>query len=222
LRLLIITSDTQKHAGLCKSLDLQGFACGILSYDDALTNMTRQSPDIVVIEIEDRQAVVQAEDIIKLLKRDRRIPVLSAVLLENLDILDNGLDIDDFIVTPFEVRELSLRIKRLAAGIGKPDSEDTIECDGLVLDMATCEVAVDGRIVPLTFKEYELLKLLAGHRGRVYTREALLNTVWGYDYFGGDRTVDVHVRRLRSKIEDAKHNYIETVRNIGYRFKKES
>jgi DNA-binding response OmpR family regulator len=81
-------------------------------------------------------------------------------------------------------------------------------------------VTVNGALVELTFKEYELLKLLAANRGRVFTREALLDKLWGYDYFGGDRTVDVHIRRLRSKIEDAEHTYIETVRNIGYRFKK--
>jgi two-component system alkaline phosphatase synthesis response regulator PhoP len=75
--------------------------------------------------------------------------------------------------------------------------------------------------VELTFKEYELIKLLASHPGRVYTREAILNKVWSMDYYGGDRTVDVHVRRLRSKIEDATHTFIDTVRNIGYRFKPE-
>ena len=80
--------------------------------------------------------------------------------------------------------------------------------------------AAEGRIVELTFKEYELLKLLASNSGRVYSREALLDQIWGYDYYGGDRTVDVHVRRLRSKIEDSTHTFIETVRNIGYRFKK--
>jgi DNA-binding response OmpR family regulator len=86
--------------------------------------------------------------------------------------------------------------------------------------MTTCEVTVNGSIVELTFKEYELLKLMASNPGRVYTREVLLNKIWGYDYFGGDRTVDVHIRRLRSKIEDSGHSYIETVRNIGYKFIK--
>ena len=76
-------------------------------------------------------------------------------------------------------------------------------------------------VVELTFKEYELLKFLAGNKGRVCTRETLLDKVWGYDYYGGDRTVDVHVRRLRSKIEDSKHIFIDTVRNIGYRFRVE-
>ena len=104
---------------------------------------------------------------------------------------------------------------------GMKDSE-LIKCDGLVIDLAKCEVTVDGRVVGLTFKEYELLRFLASNRGRVYTREALLDKIWGYDYYGGDRTVDVHIRRLRSKIEDSKHTFIETVRNIGYRFKKDS
>ena len=90
-----------------------------------------------------------------------------------------------------------------------------------MIDLAKREVTVDGKLVELTFKEYELLKFLASNRGRVYTREALLNRVWGYDYYGGDRTIDVHVRRLRSKIEDSKHSFIETVRNISYRFKKD-
>ena len=81
---------------------------------------------------------------------------------------------------------------------------------------------MENRVIELTFKEYELLLYLAGNKGRVFTRESLLNKVWGYDLFGGDRTVDVHIRRLRSKIEDPEHTFIETVRNIGYRFKKNS
>jgi len=75
-------------------------------------------------------------------------------------------------------------------------------------------------LLEITFKEYELLKFLVTHAGRVFTRDALLNQVWGEDYFGGDRTVDVHIRRLRGKIEDDRQTYIDTVRNIGYRFKK--
>jgi two-component system alkaline phosphatase synthesis response regulator PhoP len=86
-----------------------------------------------------------------------------------------------------------------------------------MIDPAKCEVSINGRLVVLTFKEYELLKVLISNRGKVFTRETLLNQVWGYDYYGGDRTVDVHIRRLRSKIEDATHTFIETVRNIGYK-----
>jgi two-component system alkaline phosphatase synthesis response regulator PhoP len=81
-------------------------------------------------------------------------------------------------------------------------------------------VYVGTRLVNLTFMEYELLKFLATNKGRVFSRSKLLDEIWGYDYYGGDRTVDVHIRRLRSKIEDATHTFISTVRNIGYRFKE--
>jgi two-component system alkaline phosphatase synthesis response regulator PhoP len=89
----------------------------------------------------------------------------------------------------------------------------------LVIYLARYEVRLGGRLVELTFREYKLLSFLAANRGQVFTREVLLNKVWGYDYFGGDRTVDVHIRRLRSKVEDANHTFIDTVRNIGYRFR---
>ena len=177
--------------------------------------------EINIIEVTGSLPDAQIVDLIKRLKRDNRMPVIALVPVERLDSLDSNLDIDDFITSPYDARELTVRINRLLHSTGIAKSNQIIECEGLVLDPATCEVAVDGMVVALTFKEYELLKLLAGHRGRVFTREALLNKVWGDDYYGGDRTVDVHVRRLRSKIEDAKHSYIETVRNIGYRFRKE-
>jgi two-component system alkaline phosphatase synthesis response regulator PhoP len=81
---------------------------------------------------------------------------------------------------------------------------------------------LDDSLVSLTFKEYELLKFLSSNKGRVFSRNDLLNEVWGYEYYGGDRTVDVHVTRLRNKIEGTGHSFIETVRNIGYKFKEEN
>ncbi|UCD09779.1 MAG: response regulator transcription factor, partial [Dehalococcoidales bacterium] len=117
--------------------------------------------------------------------------------------------------------ELALRIKRILRREVVPDDHETISCEDLLIDLASCEVSVEGKKVVLTFKEYELLKFLAGNSGRVFTREALLDKIWGMDYFGGDRTVDVHIRRLRSKIEKHGQSFIETVRNIGYRFRKD-
>ena len=140
---------------------------------------------------------------------------------ERLDGLDSDPNIDDFVITPCDVTELVLRIKRLLQKTNNTDSSEQIRYADLIIDLAKCEVSVGNRLVVLTFREYELLKFLASNRGRVYTREALLNKVWGHDYYGGDRTVDVHIRRLRSKIEDSSQNFIETVRNIGYRFKKD-
>jgi two-component system alkaline phosphatase synthesis response regulator PhoP len=154
------------------------------------------------------------------MKQERLLPVIALVTRETLNSIDGHLDIaDDFLVSPYDVKEVVLRIKRLLNKTGNLDSGELIECDGLMIDPANCEVTLEGKVVELTFKEYELLKFLAGHRGRVFTRETLLDRVWGYDYYGGDRTVDVHIRRLRSKIEYSNHTFIETVRSIGYRFR---
>ncbi len=154
------------------------------------------------------------------LKFKRRLPIIALASEETLDSLDVEL-IDDFVITPYDVRELALRVKRLLKRAKSIDPSEVIKCGDLVIDLARCETSVGRRSVVLTFREYELLKFLAKSRGQVFTRQALLNKVWGYDYYGGDRTVDVHIRRLRSKIEDSGHSFIETVRNIGYRFCKD-
>ncbi|UCE98534.1 MAG: response regulator transcription factor [Dehalococcoidia bacterium] len=137
------------------------------------------------------------------------------------DIASN-IDINDFIVKPGSIDELYVRVQRLLKTFKDVDTNSTIRCGDLIIDTVGCEVRLGGRLIELTFKEYELLRILATNKGRVFSREALLNKVWKYDYMGGERTVDVHVRRLRSKIEDADHTFIETIRNIGYRFRKDS
>ena len=114
--------------------------------------------------------------------------------------------------------EVTARVRRaiwLKSGV---ESDNTLRAGDLQIDLGNYKVFVSGRPVDLTYKEFELLRFLATNRDKVFTREALLNRVWGYDFYGGARTVDVHVRRLRSKIEDRGHTFIETVRNVGYRF----
>ena len=220
LRLLIIAQENQKLAGLCESLNRNNMACSIIPYDGAVETVSRQSPDAVLVKINDNLSDAGTWELIKKVKRARPVPIIALIPEEILDSFEGQLDADDFITSPYDVRELVLRINRISRRTGNRESSEFIKCGGLMIDLVTCEVTVESKIVDLTFKEYELLKLLASHRGRVYTREALLNRIWGYDYYGGDRTVDVHVRRLRSKIEDSNHSFIETVRNIGYRFRK--
>jgi hypothetical protein len=130
--------------------------------------------------------------------------------------------IDDVLLSPYDVSELELRINLalLKRGIFESQTtENILSLDGLVINFDSYEVAIDAEPLDLTFKEYELLKCLITNKGRVYTRDQLLSTVWGYDYYGGARTVDVHIRRLRAKL--GRHeSLIETVRNVGYRFKR--
>jgi DNA-binding response OmpR family regulator len=220
LRLLMIARETGELAQLRSQMAGSGFACAIVPHGEELAEeIVAYRPDLVLLEIDGGLPADQIEAIVRGLKEERHLPVIALLPRGMLESLNGSLNIDDFITSPGDGRELVLRVKRLLGKARNIDGGEIVQCDGLLIDLARCEVTLEGRIVELTFKEYELLKFLASHRGRVYSREALLNQVWGYDYYGGDRTVDVHVRRLRSKIEDARHTFIETVRNIGYRFR---
>jgi DNA-binding response OmpR family regulator len=142
--------------------------------------------------------------------------VLAIAAPEQLALLGPGVTVQDFIVPPLDDEELRVRVLRALWHDGG-DGDTVLRRGGVVIDLERYTVTVDGDVVDLTYKEYELLAFLAGSPGRPFTRETLLDRVWGYDYYGGARTVDVHVRRIRSKIE-GRRQYIETVRNVGYRF----
>jgi len=148
----------------------------------------------------------------------RKPPLLLVGTEEQMSASDALSDVDDFVVAPVSTFELSLRVKTSLSRTGRYDRTDAIRRGDLLIYPHTYEVFVDGERVDLTLKEYELLKFLATHVGRVFTRDVLLEQVWGYDYYGGMRTVDVHVRRLRAKIEREGRTFIETVRGVGYRF----
>jgi len=151
----------------------------------------------------------------------RSVPVLLLLPEKDFSRINGHLArVDDFITEPFSAGEVALRFNRLLARQRKGTDENCIRLADLVIDTERVEVWLGGQQIVLTFREYELLRCLAAQPGRVFTREVLLDRVWGHDYFGGDRTVDVHIRRLRAKLEDSGHTFIDTVRNIGYRFRK--
>jgi len=200
--------------GLCDSL----FAYNAVDRNQPVAEqLARQSPALVVVELDDYPDI---HELARQIKQERAIPIIALVRREKLGSLDITLPVDDFIISPYDAGELELRIKRLLNKTEYGKDGTIIRCGDLLIDQDSCEVTLSGHKVMLTYKEYELLKFLAINPDRVFPRETLLNKVWGYDYYGGDRTVDVHIRRLRSKIEDASHTFIETVRNIGYRFRK--
>jgi DNA-binding response OmpR family regulator len=125
---------------------------------------------------------------------------------------------EDFIYADFAPEELRARVFQLLHRFRLPASRNLLQVRDLVFDFDRYEVRLKGRPLELTFKEFELLRFLATHPGKVFTREVLLEQVWGYGYYGGSRTVDVHIRRIRSKIDTAEHTYIHTVRGAGYLF----
>ena len=146
-----------------------------------------------------------------------RIGVLLVASREQLILVGAGVRVDDFVLSPPDAEELQVRMSRVLWIRTGADEGNVLRRGGLAIDLERYTVSVDGDSVDLTYKEYELLRFLATNAGKPFTREALLNRVWGYDYYGGSRTVDVHIRRIRAKIE--RHEpFIETVRNVGYRF----
>ncbi|MEW6153551.1 MAG: response regulator transcription factor [Actinomycetota bacterium] len=153
-------------------------------------------------------------------KRDLPLePLLLVVDGTQLDDLELREDLfDDFVVTPFRSRELEARLKHMFWRTGTGTRPELIEYGPLVLNLETYQAMISGRPLDLTYMEYELLRFLATHPGKVFTREVLLSRVWGYEYYGGARTVDVHVRRLRAKLGEEHASLIQTVRSVGYRF----
>jgi DNA-binding response OmpR family regulator len=142
--------------------------------------------------------------------------VVPVRLIADLSLRDDLFD--DFCVQPFDADEMIARLGHLLWRSGRGLQPDLVDYGPLVLNLETYQAAVAGRVLDLTYMEYELLRFLATHPGKVFTRETLLNRVWGYEYYGGARTVDVHVRRLRAKLGEEHAHLIQTVRSVGYRF----
>ena len=154
--------------------------------------------------------------------RKRDVPVqrvlvmVSGAQLPDLELRDDLYD--DFCLAPFHPRELEARLRHLFWTEFSGKLEALVEYGGLVLNLETYQASFGGQSLDLTYMEYELLKFLAQNPGKVFSRETLLSRVWGYEYFGGARTVDVHIRRLRAKLGEEHANLIQTVRSVGYRF----
>ena len=150
------------------------------------------------------------------------VPLIAVVTEGGLAAVTADWGVDDVILDTAGPAEVEARLRlsqgRLAAASAADDTPEEIRSGDLVVDEATYTARVSGRQLDLTYKEFELLKFIAQHPGRVFTRAQLLQEVWGYDYFGGTRTVDVHVRRLRAKLGAEHEALIGTVRNVGYRF----
>jgi DNA-binding response OmpR family regulator len=217
-RLLLVANEGEEIRRLRSELTERGFDCLVVPYDaKAIEQLAGRSPDIVLLDM--AETSVDLDVWAEKMKQQEHIPVIALLPKERLRSLDSNTNIDDFVVRPWETTEVIVRIRRILGRRQSKASEEVIRCGDLIIDSAKCEVSLGGKPVILTFKEYQLLKFLASNKGKVFTRDALLDEVWGWDYYGGDRTVDVHIRRLRSKIEDVNHSFIETVRNIGYRFR---
>ncbi|MGH3497873.1 MAG: winged helix-turn-helix transcriptional regulator [Nocardioidaceae bacterium] len=181
------------------------------------------APDCDAVLVDGRHDLAQVRGFTRLLRTTGiDVPVILILTEGGLAVAASDWGMDDVVLAtagPAEVEaRLRLAVGRTAAAQGDQAESRVIRSGGVTVDEATYIARLDGRTLDLTFKEFELLKHLAQHAGRVFTRQQLLQEVWGYDYFGGTRTVDVHVRRLRAKLGPDNETLIGTVRNVGYRF----
>lgn len=222
-KLLMVARDTEELERLSANLAKDGLACRLIPPGgDLAREVISRQPDLVLVEL-GGEIGADIKKALSGIEAEAMPAVVALVPGDMLPAIDGDLTADDFAVSPYDHLELALRMKKLLLKkAGQNPEEEVIKRHNLVIDKIACEVLLDGNPVELTFKEYELLSFLAANPGRVFSRQALLDRVWGYDYYGGDRTVDVHIRRLREKLGDDDFNFIETVRNIGYRFKKPS
>jgi len=213
---VVVIYQTEAAAALKRDLasfDIEVEALGSAQSEEALAR-----PEYDALVVEAATNLDETRHLVESPLRPQRAPLLLLVRQEQLAGVDVAWPIDDFLVFPISPEELAARLRRAVWRRTGVDSANTLRSDQLLVDLANYKVFVADQPVNLTFKEFELLRFLMTNRGKVFTREALLNRVWGYEYFGGARTVDVHIRRLRSKIETGATVYIETVRNVGYRF----
>jgi len=218
-RVFIIANEGEQAEQLRTELARRGLECLIvLGKNGAIEQIAGQSHGVSLLDMDEATTGSEGWELAQKMRQDMNIPLIALMSGERLNDLDSS--IDDFVVKPWEPDEVTARIRRILRQKESIESEDVIRCGDLVIDLAKYEVSLGNKSILLTFREYQLLRFLASNKGRVFDREALLNKVWGWDYYGGDRTVDVHIRRLRSKIEDPTHTFIETVRNIGYRLRE--
>lgn len=184
-----------------------------------LEELAARPPQVVVVEAGDD--LPRAQKTVKRLRDEGplvEVPILVAVTVARLPALDFSLGFDDFVLMPIVPAELYARMRQLDWRSATFGSDEVLKIDDLVIDIAGYEVRISGHRIELTHQEFELLRFLAQHRGRVFTREALLERAWGYRYAGGTRTVDIHVRRVRAKLGEV-GALIETVRNVGYKLR---
>ena len=176
------------------------------------------APTCDLIIVDARQDLASAKSLCKILNTTGlNVPLVLVLTEGGLTAVSADWGVDDVILESAGPAEVDARIRLVIGRMVQDKSSSKIQASGVVIDEASYSAKVHGRPLDLTFKEFELLRFFATHPSRVFTREQLLSEVWGYDYFGGTRTVDVHVRRLRAKLGDLE-SLIGTVRNVGYRF----
>lgn len=222
-KILIIEDELNIFELIKFNLEAQGFeVAGVHEGINAVEKIVELKPDLIVLDL-----MLPGKDgltICREVRADKNLSYIPVIMLtaksEEFDkVLGLEMGADDYMTKPFSVKELYARVKAVLRRTEMIKSSDTeeITVGSLRILPGSFEVYKNGKKLSLTLKEYELLLYLANNKNKVLTRDQLLDEIWGYEYYGETRTVDVHIRYLRKKIEDDQEKYIETVRGVGYR-----
>lgn len=196
------------------------FSAAVVAKNGISVNaIVEKEPDLIVFNPKSQYfEIIDLYYSIKKEPQTQDIPIVLLMDENEMKAADLPSGIQEVLYRPLRVNEAVARIQHLFKRIHKVDQKNLITRGKISIDVSKYETRVGDKKIDLTYTEFELLKFLCANPGTVFTREVLLSKVWGYEYYGGTRTVDVHVRRLRSKIEGRSQTFIETVRNIGYKF----
>ncbi len=226
---ILVVDDERAIGDILKiNLEKEGYAVAVATDGEEGLNMAlKLNPDLILLDV--MLPKMDGFEVCKKIRRESEVPiVMLTARTEEIDkILGLELGADDYVTKPFSVRELMARVKANLRRINVPSVPDnesnTIKIGEITINTESYELRKNGKAIDLTLREFELVKYLAEAPGRIFSREILLEKVWGYEYYGDMRTVDVTVRRLREKIEDdpSEPRYIMTRRGVGYYFSKE-
>lgn len=217
-KILIADDDQIVHESLGIYLKAEGFeTVDVFDGEAALQNL---SPDVVLCVLDIMMPKMTGIEVCREIRKSSQLPILMLTAKgEEIDrIVGLELGADDYIAKPFDAKELIARIKAVLRRSAPSDPERSISLPGLSVSLENYAVILDGRQLEMPPKEIELLYFLASHAGKVFTREQLLEQVWGFDFFGDSRTVDVHVKRIREKLGENHDWQLKTVWGVGYKF----
>lgn len=226
MKILVIDDEEHILELLKFNLELSGFdVCVSSEANQAIELIDKEKPDLLLLDW--MLPKISGIDILRKIRQDENIYDLPVIMLTAKNMEDDkiqGLNVgaDDYITKPFSIKELMARINTILRRYRVSDkSQSIIEAGNIILNTDQYGLTVDGHAVDLTRKEFELLKLLMENRGKVLKRDYLLEKVWGYEFYGETRTVDVHIRHLRKKLglDETSENGIDTIRGLGYKMK---
>lgn len=229
-RILIIDDEEHILELLDFNLSLEGYeVITTMSSLDGLDIIKQDKPDLVLLDW--MLPKMSGIELLNIIRSDEDYDDIAVIMLTAKNMEEDKLEgltigADDYVTKPFSIKELSARVKNILKRYNKQDSNNKtnklgsnkLKAGDLILELDRHEVYLRDRLIELTVKEYGILKLLLENKGRVISREHILEKIWGYDYFGETRTVDVHIRYLRKKLGEDE-NFIDTIRGLGYKIK---